>query len=73
MEGSDSGGTFAVAITNAFLRRSRSAAQLNVRAHEPIRRFMALALKAEHFRKGYNPALSPLSVLGEHCRLMPET
>jgi hypothetical protein len=42
-----------------ILRRSRSAAQLNVgnrraskRGHGTIRRFMALALKADHFRNG---------------------
>ena len=44
------------------LRRSRSAAQLNVGnpgpskgVHRTIRRFMALAFKADHFRNGSKP------------------
>jgi hypothetical protein len=51
-EGSDSGVGLVVATAYPQLRRSRSAAQLDVRDHGPIRRFIALVLKAEHFRKG---------------------
>jgi hypothetical protein len=58
-EGNDSGG-YRLPLT----RRSRSAAQLDVRDHGPIRRFMALALKADHFRTRRRPSLA--STLPRH-------
>jgi hypothetical protein len=53
-EGNDSG-SYRIPLA----RRSRSAAQLDVRDHGPIRRFMALALKADHFRTRRRPVTGP--------------
>jgi hypothetical protein len=51
-EGSDRGWGWGVATAYAELRRSRSAAQLNVRVAGRDEGLWALTLKAEHFRNG---------------------
>ena len=51
-EGSDSGVGLGGRYRIPLAKTIAIAAQLYVRDHGPIRRFTALALKAEHFRKG---------------------
>jgi hypothetical protein len=69
-EGSDSGVGLGGRYRIPLAKTIASAAQLNVRDHGPIQRFMALALKAEHFRSGSKAEADPLN---GHFRSTPES
>lgn len=69
-EGSDSGVGLGVATAYPLAKTIALSGSIERRDHGPIRRFMALALKAEHFCKGSNTDIGQLP--GEVWSLRPE-